>query len=373
MNTIRVLILKEAGMVVDIEDDLKAWTSYELSHTGISLQFEERTVALAPLKHESFKIVSTPGGSVDMYGLSGIKEQIRPLVAQGLYDAVIFVYDIEDSELYKSNPSFALAHIGNWTYFDPLYPGMPFTEVVVDKDWAANDPFRVFSHEIRHNFCYRLRALGYAVQDQMDMSYVLQPDGSYKWVPYFKEYDPLATDGNRAIQNTLLSPFLSILFTHPEVHTFIQQLQAQVAALLSKITMTTTKDTPGLLAWAAAAKVREGWAIGTTSYRNLNPGNLRYTPYTKSLGAIGHDPQNFCIFPTYAAGENALLQFFRDARANELIPYREYAQKHGRKMPTLQDFYQVYAPAADSNDPNSYAVFVAKQIGCTIDTPINQI
>lgn len=374
MLPLRVLVLKDVGMTLDVDDDLKEWAQYEKDHTGIELQFESRVISVGPLVHESFNVVQiSPGVSRDLFGLRGVKDIIRPQVKEGFYDAVIFIYDIKDSEMWKSDQQKALDSIANWTYFSPLYAGTPFTEVVVDEDWGNRDPFRVFSHEIRHNWCYRLRALGYPVIDQMDSSYVLQPDGSYKWIPYFKEYDPYAVDGNRARETMLLQSYFTILLSRPEVKNLIQKIQAALAALIKQITTMPTKDSPGMILWASAIKSREGWAVGTTSYRNLNPGNLRYTAYTKSLGAIGKDASNFCIFASYDAGWGALLQLLRDARANQLVAYRNYAQQHERRICTIADFYHVYAPAEDDNDPASYGAEVAKKIGVPITTPIDQI
>lgn len=94
---------------------------------------------------------------------------------------------------------------------------------------------------------------------------------------------------------------------------------------------------PGILAWALGIKKAEG---GNANYPNIcNPGNLRYTAYTKSLGATGHTPLgNYAIFPDEATGLGAspsgegavtyhlngkgLCQFLVDAANNELIPYK---------------------------------------------------
>lgn len=139
---------------------------------------------------------------------------------------------------------------------------------------------------------------------------------------------------------------------------------------------------PLLKIWADAAKQHEGWVLpggrgypnGSLSYRNNNPGNFRVTSYTRSLGAtpgLG----GFAHFETYDAGYAALIQFLEDAQANVLRPYRLYAQKLGRpgNMCTLRDFYHIYAPGSDGNDPDAYAKIIATALGVAVDTPINQI
>jgi CHAP domain len=44
---------------------------------------------------------------------------------------------------------------------------------------------------------------------------------------------------------------------------------------------------------------------GSRSFRNRNPGNIKYSPFAKRLGAIGQDAGGFAIFPDDATGEKA--------------------------------------------------------------------
>ena len=119
--------------------------------------------------------------------------------------------------------------------------------------------------------------------------------------------------------------------------------------------------------WAEAVQKHEGWFAGSRSQRNNNPGNLRYTPYTKSLGAVGQDEGRFCEFPDYGTGWSALVQFLTDAANNLLIPYKG--------NPTLLEFFSVYAPSSDNNNPRRYAEVVAGYIGTgvTVDTTISSL
>lgn len=107
--------------------------------------------------------------------------------------------------------------------------------------------------------------------------------------------------------------------------------------------------------WAKAIQEFEGFGPNTRSYRNNNPGNLKYTGYTRSLGAVGADTGGFSVFGTYAAGFEALKRFLGDAKSNKLISYRSTM--------TLAQFFAVYAPSSDNNDPDTYASFVAKRMG----------
>lgn len=111
--------------------------------------------------------------------------------------------------------------------------------------------------------------------------------------------------------------------------------------------------------FAEAIKTFEGWAPNLRSRRNLNPGNLKYTSYTKSLGAIDKDKDNFCIFKDYDAGFNALCQFIKDAGSDKLKSYHNA---------TIKTFFEAY-----SDNSLIYAKYVAKQMGINIDTKISQI
>lgn len=94
----------------------------------------------------------------------------------------------------------------------------------------------------------------------------------------------------------------------------------------------------------------EGWAPGSVSNRNRNPGNLRESPLTKS-----EDPGGFCVFTDLPTGYHALLHDleckFSGQSRHELGP-----------RSTLLDLFNVYAPSADHNVPAKYADFVAQWI-----------
>lgn len=86
---------------------------------------------------------------------------------------------------------------------------------------------------------------------------------------------------------------------------------------------------------------------GSRSWRNRNPGNLKYGDFARSMGAVGQDAGGFAIFPSEEAGAQAqeALLFgprYRDLSINEAI----------RK----------YAPAGE-NDPGRYASIVSNAVG----------
>lgn len=90
-------------------------------------------------------------------------------------------------------------------------------------------------------------------------------------------------------------------------------------------------------ALADAIQQEEGYYPGSRSYRNNNPGNLRYVG---QAGTTGADSEGFAVFASYQAGYNALVaQLQLDAARNPSW--------------TLSDLINSYAPPSE-NDTNSY-------------------
>ena len=116
--------------------------------------------------------------------------------------------------------------------------------------------------------------------------------------------------------------------------------------------------------WALATQTFEGWFPGSRSYKNNNPGNIRYTGIFASM-AIGKDDKNFCVFSSYEKGLDALKTLLTRAAKGLSSVYRP--------DDTLLQFYQKYAPASDNNHPETYARAIAKRIGVTIETKIKNL
>lgn len=109
--------------------------------------------------------------------------------------------------------------------------------------------------------------------------------------------------------------------------------------------------------FCGAIKDFEG-APGQLNYRNNNPGNCRcskvgYLPKYGNVRCVN----NFAVFETWALGWEYLLN---------LVNHR--ASEHPNW--TITDFFNVYAPTADSNDPNRYARFVAARCGVPVNTTL---
>lgn len=111
-----------------------------------------------------------------------------------------------------------------------------------------------------------------------------------------------------------------------------------------------------------------GGVKGSVSWRNRNPGNLR-----KSLYANGVDDKNYAVFTSLADGWNGLL-FDIKAKLNFVTNTH-----HLTGDSTLTEFFNIYAPAEDQNDPYQYSCQVALMlthiynVQVTHDTKLNEL
>lgn len=94
---------------------------------------------------------------------------------------------------------------------------------------------------------------------------------------------------------------------------------------------------------------------GTRSWRNNNPGNLKYGNFARSKGAIGTDGQ-FAIFPDYDTGHNA---------KKELITTTYYNY-------TIQTMMNAYAPPSENNT-TAYIRYIVSRTGMSANTYIRNM
>jgi hypothetical protein len=134
---------------------------------------------------------------------------------------------------------------------------------------------------------------------------------------------------------------------------------AQTAQNAPGATKPAGPDTSLIKRFCLAIQAYEGWTPGSRSFRNNNPGNLR-TWYTQ----IGTDG-GFAVFKTYEDGFAALMEIVENAAKGLSAVYKPTM--------TIKDFFNTYAPSSDNNHPDAYALFVAKQTGVSVETPISAL
>ena len=338
---------------VEYKDDLEKFKKYIEDRTPYEVEFSYETSDLN-IEFENFGVRKILNGKeVDMWGTKGTKDKIRDMniVPDYLYHVVLFLYNIEETGFLSSGKS-----IGHWTFYNQIVPGTEFVEVATAKRWDNDgDIFRVLSHEIYHVWHFRARRVGIATEDTMDQ--------------YDKEFDVFAADGNRERNLKVLSPYWDAIAAQPILALYllkallniIKMLQEKIGELTKTLESAETKKKKLTLEqWAEAIKTYEGWFVGSRSYRNNNPGNIRYSKYQ-----IGQDSGNFSIFKSYDDGWKALifqLQISVDGRSKYYHPDMN-----------LVDFFKVYAPSSDNNHPVKYAEFVAQKLGVSPNSTLEEI
>lgn len=103
--------------------------------------------------------------------------------------------------------------------------------------------------------------------------------------------------------------------------------------------------------WAMAIMEFEGWSKGSISYKNNNPGNIKW-PNTP------HDKYGHSIFTTFHEGWDTLVKQLTMAVTGKSKVYQPDM--------TLLEFFSKYAEA----NSKPYAEFVARRLGISIWTQI---
>lgn len=95
--------------------------------------------------------------------------------------------------------------------------------------------------------------------------------------------------------------------------------------------------------------------------KNNNPWNIKDTQFGN---VIWTSSNGFAMFATPEDGFDALVA---KIQYNQTNPNSKYYGK------TIAQYFQMYAPASDWNDPVAYANSVAKQLWVDVNTPISQL
>ncbi len=95
--------------------------------------------------------------------------------------------------------------------------------------------------------------------------------------------------------------------------------------------------------------------------KNNNPWNIKDTTFWAVMGTDGNW---FAIFETPEDGFDALVE---KIKFNQTSPKSKYYGK------TIAEYFKLYAPESDWNDPVAYANSVAKQLWVPVNTPISEL
>jgi hypothetical protein len=112
-------------------------------------------------------------------------------------------------------------------------------------------------------------------------------------------------------------------------------------------------NSPGEIYYTHSDGSRHANIAGSLTWRANNPGALRSSQLTKRMGEIGMTANGFAIFPDEETGRRAQLALLKTPR---------YQNK------TIAQAINIYAPALDGNNPQSYAAKVARDLMVSVNT-----
>jgi len=112
---------------------------------------------------------------------------------------------------------------------------------------------------------------------------------------------------------------------------------------------------------AAGIQTQEGYYPGSRSYRNNNPGNLRFA----GQPGASSDPDGFAVFGSYSQGLQALK--------NQIsLDVSRRSDVNGRPISTLSDLLSSWAPPSE-NDTTAYIAAVSATTGIDPAAPLGSI
>lgn len=95
--------------------------------------------------------------------------------------------------------------------------------------------------------------------------------------------------------------------------------------------------------------------------KNNNPGNIKDTQFWNVIGTWANG------FAQFATPEDWFDALVEKVKFNQNNPSSRYYGK------TIAEYFQIYAPSSDGNDPKGYAQDVANKLWVSVNTPISQL
>lgn len=338
MKRFYILII-ENSLTYPIQDDLNKFFDWISRKTGISVLPEYIKTQL-PLTHKDFGIKVA---DKSYWGLGGIKQQLRNTerIEDDYYHCVFFLYNLKGWDSTKG--------LAAWTYPQYLY-NAAFTEIPVTPEWETTDEiYRMLTHEFLHQLHRLMWKQGIITKDTMDK--------------YDDEAIVESPTGNRARNLETLNSVLSFL-KEPRnrvMKPILESLLEKLIQLRDLLIRNKTEMKPMLDRWVDAIKEYEGYFPGSRSFRNNNPGNLKFAG---QHGTTGKDDKNFAIFKDYDSGYKALRSQLKLAASG--------GSKYYKPDMSLIGFFEIFAPVHE-NDSHAYAVFVAGRLGIDPKTQIKNL
>jgi len=174
-----------------VSDDIEKAIEYFKEKTPLDIEYDVLEAPDVRVMHTMF----LQRGTDFWMGTYKTKEQLRTLIPENKYHAVVFLYDQTKSDFFGIK-NFVIT---SWTFWKPLYTRTEYSEVIAD---ATNNRtgwiWKSIVHELMHAFVKRANRAGRGVLDEMDSTIV-----KGKRIEYYHNEDPYYKDGNheRTLRN----------------------------------------------------------------------------------------------------------------------------------------------------------------------------
>jgi hypothetical protein len=99
---------------------------------------------------------------------------------------------------------------------------------------------------------------------------------------------------------------------------------------------------------------------GSLSWRNNNPGNLKYGDFSKKYGAVGAGYSGHAVFPNPKTGAKAQIALL-------------FTEERGYNKLTILEAIRRYAPASDGNSPTKYAKYISGKLKVSLSTKLQDL
>jgi hypothetical protein len=333
-----ILVLNNGAKLSDEQYD--SLCDYIYRKTPFEAVIEQRDTTI-PL---SYDVAMAPSGFKISITSQYVREWIRDMISYNRYGIVIHLFP-KDKDI---DPRI----VNGWTN-TALYQNACLVEMCLE-NFEDEKEWRDIAHEFIHCFWMMLR-----IKFNVPFSYDTMD--TYRYDDIIEHPQGNREENLKRINDMGYWPLLEKAFEAPFAIRLLEKLISLKQQLLAIVKKNETMNNKIQL-FAEGIKTYEGWIAGSRSFRNRNPGNLKYFG---QAGAIGKDDKGFAIFRDYESGMAALIRQITNACIGKSKIYKPEM--------SILEYFRIYAPSSDSNHPDKYAQFVAQKIQVDVTTKLKDL
>ena len=223
MNDKRIAIVSHKTEREDVDRIIKEMKDYFGEKVPFKMVFDVFDANEGVVILKEFKVNSE---GKRLFGTENGKQITKTVINQLEYQQVIFVYNIQETGFERDDTK----NVTAWAFHNELYFGTEYCEVPVGKGISNTWEKHASTHETMHCDTNRVnRTLVEDIPDYMDVAIVNGVE-----IPYLKNDDPDATDGNYAMQLLFLQPHWNLVVDWSRAEEFIEAQRKLEEAVAEK-------------------------------------------------------------------------------------------------------------------------------------------